>query len=196
MWPKSRAGSYLALVLSSTCMPRRTHCGWPKHYPIIHQRYEVRYHPTQRHTKLLNLGIPYVSYALVHFKCLFIQTQLTWALINIGRGYHFGALNLWSRPLSTFPSSILHFPLIAPLGLQLCHLGNNLAKPHRTSIVRKGSYREQIPTTRLLPIAYPTKHSILSLRFFHRGKQSDLLRVFLVQLGFHQTPILKCTVMV
>jgi hypothetical protein len=46
--------------------------------------------------------------------------------------------------------------------------------------------------THLLLIAYTTKHSILSLCLFHRGKQSGLVRVFLVQLGFHQTPILKC----
>jgi hypothetical protein len=53
-----------------------------------------------------------------------------------------------------------------------------------------------IPTTSLLPIAYTTKkHSILSLCFFHRGNQSGLVMVFLVQLGFHQTPILKCTIM-
>jgi hypothetical protein len=46
-----------------------------------------------------------------------------------------------------------------------------------------------------LPIAYTTKHSILSLSFFHEGKQSGLLRVFLVQLWFHQTPVLKYTIM-
>jgi hypothetical protein len=28
-----------------------------------------------------------------------------------------------------------------------------------------------------------------------RGKQSGLVRMFLVQLGFHQTPIHKCTIM-
>jgi hypothetical protein len=33
------------------------------------------------------------------------------------------------------------------------------------------------------------------LSFFHRCKQSGLVWVFLVQLGFHQTPILKCTFM-
>jgi hypothetical protein len=38
-------------------------------------------------------------------------------------------------------------------------------------------------------------HSVLSLSFFHRCKQSGLVRMFLVQLGFHQTPILKCTIM-
>jgi hypothetical protein len=69
---KSRAGSYLTLVLSSTCMPRRTHRGWPDIIPYsIHK--EVGYRPTQRHAKLLILGIPYVPYAPVHFKCLFIR---------------------------------------------------------------------------------------------------------------------------
>jgi hypothetical protein len=46
----------------------------------------------QRHTTLLNLGIPYVSYASVHFKCLFIRTQPTRALNDTGGGYHLGAL--------------------------------------------------------------------------------------------------------
>jgi hypothetical protein len=136
-WPKSWVGSYLTLVSFSMHMPRRTQHGWPKHYPIVHPWSEVRYRPTHRHTKLLSLGIPYVLYALVNFKCLFIQTQLTQALIDIGEVYHLGVLNLRSRPLSTFPSSILHFPLIALPGLQLCQPFDHLGKPHRTSIDRK-----------------------------------------------------------
>jgi hypothetical protein len=61
----SWAESYLALVPSSTRMPQRTHRGWPDTIPYnIHK--EVRYHPTQRHTKLLSLGIPYVMYVSVH----------------------------------------------------------------------------------------------------------------------------------
>jgi hypothetical protein len=71
-WSKGRAGSYLALVPSSTRMPRRTHRGWPDTIPYnIHK--EVGYCPTQRHAKLLSLGIPYVPYIAVHFKCLFIR---------------------------------------------------------------------------------------------------------------------------
>jgi hypothetical protein len=42
---------------------------------------------------LLSLGIPYVPYAPVHFKNLFIQTQPMRALIDTGRGYHLGASN-------------------------------------------------------------------------------------------------------
>jgi hypothetical protein len=137
-WPKSRVGSYLTLVLSSTCMPRWTHRGWPDHYPIIHPWSEVRYRLTHRHTKLLSLGISYVPYASVHFKCLFIQTQPTRVLIDTGGGYQLGASNLRSRPLSTFLSSILHLPLIASSGLQLCQLFDHLAKLYRTSIDRKG----------------------------------------------------------
>jgi hypothetical protein len=53
-------------------MPRQTHRGWPDTIPYnIHK--EVGYRPTQRHVKLLSLGIPYVPYAPVHFKCLFIR---------------------------------------------------------------------------------------------------------------------------
>jgi hypothetical protein len=48
------------------------------------------------------------------FKCLFIQTQPTWALIDTGRGYHLGASNIRSDHSPSFPSSILQFPLMAP----------------------------------------------------------------------------------
>jgi hypothetical protein len=94
-------------------MPRRTHRGRPDTIPCnIHK--EVGYHPTRRHVKLLSLGIPYVPHVSVHFKCLFIRTQPTRALIDTGRGYHLGALNIISGHSSSLPSSILHFPLIAP----------------------------------------------------------------------------------
>jgi hypothetical protein len=106
-------GSYLNLVPSSMHMPQWTHRGWPKHYPIIHPWSEVRYRPTHQHTKLLSLGIPYVPYAPVHFKCLFNRAQLTRVLINTSGGYHLGAPNIRSNQSSSFPSSILHFPLIA-----------------------------------------------------------------------------------
>jgi hypothetical protein len=55
------------------------------------------------------------------FKCLFIQTQPTRALIDIGGGYHLEALNIRSHHSPSFPSSILHFHLIAPSGLILNH---------------------------------------------------------------------------
>jgi hypothetical protein len=55
------------------------------------------------------------------FKCLFIRTQLTWALTNIGKGYHLGALNFISDHSPSFPSSIPPFPLIASPGPILNH---------------------------------------------------------------------------
>jgi hypothetical protein len=55
------------------------------------------------------------------FKCLFIWTQPTRALTDIGGGYHLGAPNIRSDHSLSFPSSVLYFPLIAPSGLQLCH---------------------------------------------------------------------------
>jgi hypothetical protein len=51
------------------------------------------------------------------FKCLFIQTQPMRALTDTGGGYHLEALNIRSDHSTSFPSSILHFPLIAPPGL-------------------------------------------------------------------------------
>jgi hypothetical protein len=72
------------------------------------------------------------------FKCLFNRAQPTWALIDTGGGYHLEASNIISDHSPSFPSSILHFPLIAPPGLKLCHSFDHHAKPHRTSIDRKG----------------------------------------------------------
>jgi hypothetical protein len=98
---KEPAENYLALVLYFTRTPQRTHRGWPDTIPYnIHK--EVGYRPTQQHMKLLSLGIPYVPYASVHFKCLFIQTQLTRALIDTGWGY---TLELWISDQTTHPPS-------------------------------------------------------------------------------------------
>jgi hypothetical protein len=136
MWPKSRVGSYLTLVPSSTHMPRWTHHGWPKHYPIGHPWSEVRYHPTHRHTKLLSLGILYVLYALVHNSNLLTGPDDR-SLNDSGGGYHLVVLNIRSDHSPSFTSSILRFPIIAPPSLQLCQPFDHLAKPHRTSIDRK-----------------------------------------------------------
>jgi hypothetical protein len=43
------------------------------------------------------------------FKCLFIRTQPTWALIDTGGGYHLEALNIRSDHSISFPSSIPPF---------------------------------------------------------------------------------------
>jgi hypothetical protein len=72
------------------------------------------------------------------FKCLFIQTQPTQALIDTGGGYHLEAKNIGSGHSPSFPSSTLHFPLITPPGLQLCHSFDHLTKPHRTYIDKEG----------------------------------------------------------
>jgi hypothetical protein len=71
------------------------------------------------------------------FKCLFNRAQSTRALTDTGRSYHLGAPNFRLDHSPSFPSSILHFLLITPLGLQLCQSFDHLAKPHRTSIDRK-----------------------------------------------------------
>jgi hypothetical protein len=59
------------------------------------------------------------------------------ALTDTGGDYHLEAPNFRSDHSYSFSSIILHFPLIALSGLQLCQLFNHLAKPHRTSIDKK-----------------------------------------------------------
>jgi hypothetical protein len=157
---KIQAGSYLTLVLSSTRMPRRTHRGWPDTIPYnIHK--EVGYHPTQWHVTLLSLEIPYVPYASVHFKYLFIRIQLRQALNDTGGGYHLGAPNIRSDHSSSFPSSILHFLIIAPPSLQLCQPFDHLAKPHRTSIDRKGPIMSGFQ-----PLVFYRKPTPLSIAYY------------------------------
>jgi hypothetical protein len=141
-------------------MPRWTHRGWPDTIPYnIHK--EVGYRPTWWHAKLLSLGIPYVPYASVHLKCLFIRTQPTWALIDTGGGYHLGALNIRSDHSSSFPSSILYLTLIAPPGLQLCQPFDHLAKPHMTSIDRKGPI-----VSGFQPLVFYQKPTPLSIAYY------------------------------
>jgi hypothetical protein len=72
------------------------------------------------------------------FKCLFIQTQPTWALTDTGGGNHLRALNFRSDHSSSFPFSILPFSLITIPGLQLCQYLDHLTELHQTSIDRKG----------------------------------------------------------
>jgi hypothetical protein len=75
------------------------------------------------------------------FKCLFIRTQPTRALTDAGGGYHLGGPNFRLDHSSSFPSSILPFPLIAPPGLQLCQYLDHLAKPQWTSIDKRAPSR-------------------------------------------------------
>jgi hypothetical protein len=131
MRSKSKAGSYLALVPSFTRMPQRTHRGWPDTIPYnIHK--EVWYHPTRWHTKLLSLRDPIKS-------CMRQYTTQTCSLgpddrsiADISGGYHLGAPNFRSDHTSSFPSSILHFPPIAPFTLILNHSTNYSSSQHST----------------------------------------------------------------
>jgi hypothetical protein len=140
-------------------MPRQTHRGWPEHYPIIHLWSEVRYHPTHRHTKLLSLGIPYVSYASIHFNCLCIQIQPTRALTDTDGGYHLGAPNIRSDHSPSFSSSILHFPLIAPPGLIL---NNSIIYSSSQHSFNKPGYQKALNL--MSGVCYSTSTRVLSTK--------------------------------
>jgi hypothetical protein len=136
--------------------------------------------------KLLSLGTPYIPYAPVHNQVL-VQQGST----DMGLNRHKRGLPPWSPKFTVSTTLILpiqYSPLSSNCSVRSLIMPTFLIillNPHRTSINRKGPYREWIPATPMLLIAYTTKHSILSLSFFHRGKQSGPVRVFLVQLGFH-----------
>jgi hypothetical protein len=97
------------------------------------------------------------------FKCLFIRTLPTQALIDTGGGYHLEASNIRSDHSPSFPSSILHSSLIAPPGLQLCQPFDYLTKPHMTSIDRKGHIMSGFQP--LVFYRYPTQLSIAYYRY-------------------------------
>jgi hypothetical protein len=129
---KSRARSYLTLVPSSTRMPRQTHRGWPDTIPYnIHK--EVRYRPTQRHTKLLSLWNPIKSHMSQYITQTCSSGPDDRSLTDTGGSYHLGAPNFRYDHSSSFTFSILHFPLIVSPGLQLCHSINYLSFQHSTS---------------------------------------------------------------
>jgi hypothetical protein len=123
---ESQVGSYLTLVPSSTHMPQRIHHGWPDTISYnIHKEVSSN-SATHEATKFMG---PHESYMRQYItQCLFIRTQPTRALIDSSGGYHLGAPNFRSDHSPSFPSSILHFPLIAPPNLQLYQHLDHLAK--------------------------------------------------------------------
>jgi hypothetical protein len=133
---KSQVGSYLTLVPSSTHMPRWTHRGWPDTIPYnIHK--EVGYRPTRRHMKLLSLGIPYVPYTPVH--SMLVHQGLT----DMGLNWHRRGLQPWSSEYQIGPLILLliqysPFSPNCPTRSPIMPTIRSFAKPHRTSIDRKG----------------------------------------------------------
>jgi hypothetical protein len=81
---------------------------------------------------------------------ILVHSDPTDAGLNQHRwGYQLGALNIISDHSPSFPSSILHFPLIAPPGVQLWQPFDHLAKPHMTSIDSTGPI-----TSRFQPLIF------------------------------------------
>jgi hypothetical protein len=75
-------------------------------------------HPTQRPSKLLSLRDPIILVcASIQLNAYCNRAQPTWSLIDTCGGYHLRSSEYENRPLSTFPSGILHFLLVAPPGL-------------------------------------------------------------------------------
>jgi hypothetical protein len=115
-------------------MPRRTHCGWPMHYPVRYGRIAsvlAAHEATQFAGPIKSRMRQYTTQT-----CSSGSDDRS--LTDTGGGYHLRALNFISDHSSSFPSSILYTPIIAPSSLQLCQPFDHFAKPHKTSIDRKG----------------------------------------------------------
>jgi hypothetical protein len=94
--------------------------GWPPHYTIVHPLSMVGCRPTQQLSNLLSLWDPIILYVSVHSQSCSPRVDDR-SSINTGGGYHLRSSEHENRPLSTFPSGILHFPLVALPGLTLSH---------------------------------------------------------------------------
>jgi hypothetical protein len=100
------------------------------------------------------------------FKCLFIRTQSTWALIDTGGSYHLEAMNIRSDHSPSFPSSILHFLLIAPPGLILNHSiiysssQNSFHEPGYQKILNLMSGTYHSTSTKVLSTKHSTTNGI------------------------------------
>jgi hypothetical protein len=76
--------AHLTLVHVCHAYARRTHCGWPMHYPITSVRYGRIASVSAAHNTT-HFGDSICPVCVSTFKCLLIQTQLTRALTDTGR---------------------------------------------------------------------------------------------------------------
>jgi hypothetical protein len=126
-WPpfaltiKESSRAHRTLVSSSTQKPRRVVRRWPEHYPNVIR--EVQWVSSNSAT------VDATKFAGPHKSCMhqyttqcLLQQGTTDTILN----RHRRRLPPWSsesdiRLLSSFPSSIPHFPLVAPPGLAISH---------------------------------------------------------------------------
>jgi hypothetical protein len=116
-YQRVRTKSYLTPVPSSRWKPHRVVRGWPEHYLFYHPWSEVRYHPTQRPSSYYVSGGISARMRQYTTQSLLQGAQQTWSLIDTGGGYHLQSSEYHVAHSHSFPSSILHFPLLASLGL-------------------------------------------------------------------------------
>jgi hypothetical protein len=118
---------------------------------------------------------------------------------NVVLNRHRWGLPPWSSEYENRPLSLLQIRY-SPLSPS-CPARSRIetTRNHASNIIHieppswEGTYREWLLTTRLLPVAYFTKHSH-SIVLIHRGGNQGILVGFsLMQLSFHRIPIRKCT---
>jgi hypothetical protein len=115
-------------------------------------------HSTQQLSKLLRLWDPHKSRMHQYTTQSCSPGSDDWSTIDTGRGYHLWSSKNKNRPLSTFPSGILHFLLVALPGLDKA-TNRSLTKTTYNHHREKEPYRRWLSTTRLLRVTYFTKHS-------------------------------------
>jgi hypothetical protein len=108
--------------------------------------------PTQRPSTLLSLRDPVNPVCVsTQLNACCNRAQLTRSLIDTGGGYHLGAPNLTSDHSHPFTNI------------------NHIEPPSC-----EGAYRERLSITRLLPMAYNTKHSHSNVLDHHRVNKVSL----------------------
>jgi hypothetical protein len=102
-YQRVETGPYLALVPSSTWKPRWVVRGWPEHCPFNHPWSEVRYHPTRRPLKATKFARTHITHMRLYIIDACCRGQLTWSLIDTGKGYHIWKFEYENIPLSLPP---------------------------------------------------------------------------------------------
>jgi hypothetical protein len=166
-------------------------CGSPVHYPGIHHCRRGEESSNSVTIKAPMFSGPHLS--RMHQYIIKLACWARRSFVNRDRwGLPPRSSESDKRPLSTFPSSVLHSPLIGPARSHIESQSDRYHKSHRTISEYGGPITSGYQPVGFYQWPILLSIAILSFHFHHGGKQGILARVFLMQLSFHRIPIHKC----